>query len=57
MIEMKDSIYEIERKYLIRYPDLKLLNSRADKTEITQTYLRTRNGRTTRGRKRGMDGA
>ena len=57
MIEMKDSIYEIERKYLIRYPDLKLLNSSADKTEITQTYLRTRDGRTARVRKRGLDGA
>lgn len=57
MIEMKDSIYEIERKYLIRYPDMKLLNSSADKTEITQTYLRNRDGRTTRVRKRGLDGA
>ena len=57
MSEMKDSIYEIERKYLIRYPDMKLLNSSADKTEITQTYLRTRDGRTARVRKRGLDGA
>ena len=54
---MKDSIYEIERKYLIRYPDMKLLNSSADKTEITQTYLRNRDGRTARVRKRGLDGA
>ncbi|MGM9588489.1 MAG: CYTH domain-containing protein [Candidatus Limivicinus sp.] len=54
---MKDSIYEIERKYLIRYPDMDLLNSRAEKTEITQTYLKTRDGRTERVRKRGFDGA
>lgn len=54
---MKDSIYEIERKYLIRYPDMELLNSRAEKTEITQIYLKTRDGRTERVRKRGFDGA
>ena len=57
MIEMKDSIYEIERKYLIRYPDMKLLNGSAEKTEITQTYLKNREGRTARVRKRGLDGA
>ena len=54
---MKDSIYEIERKYLIRYPDMDLLNSRAEKTEITQTYLKTRDGHTARVRKRGLNGA
>ena len=53
---MKDSIYEIERKYLIRFPDRELLNSCSGKTEITQTYLLSRDGRTARVRKRGLDG-
>ena len=53
---MKDSIYEIERKYLIRFPDRELLNSCSGKTEITQTYLVSRDGRTARVRKRGLDG-
>ena len=53
---MKDSIYEIERKYLIRFPDSELLNSCSGRTEITQTYLLSRDGRTARVRKRGLDG-
>lgn len=53
---MKDSIYEIERKYLIRYPDMNWLNGSAEKTEITQTYLVSRDGRTERVRKRGLNG-
>ena len=53
---MKDSIYEIERKYLIRYPDRELLDNCAKKTEITQTYLQSRGGPTARVRKRGLDG-
>ena len=53
---MKDSIYEIERKYLIRYPDRELLDRCAEKTEITQTYLQSRGGPTARVRKRGLDG-
>ena len=53
---MKDSIFEIERKYLIRFPDRELLNSCSGKTEITQTYLLSRDGRTARVRKRGLDG-
>lgn len=53
---MKDSIFEIERKYLIRFPDRELLNSCSGRTEITQTYLLSRDGRTARVRKRGLDG-
>ncbi len=30
---------EIERKYLIRYPDLKVLEERAQASDIVQTYL------------------
>ena len=53
---MKDSIYEIERKYLIRFPDREVLNSCSGKTEITQTYLISRDGHSSRVRKRGLDG-
>ena len=52
MIFMKGSPYEIERKYLIRYPDLNWLDSVAEKSEITQTYLRSAVGVTARVRKR-----
>lgn len=49
---------EIERKYLIEYPDteslLALPNCR--KVEIVQTYLCSRGGEETRVRRRGIDG-
>ena len=49
--------FEIERKYLIEYPDINLLEKYADsKSEIAQTYLKTDNGLTSRVRKRTTDG-
>ncbi len=51
--------YEIERKFLIEYPDLTYLNSlpNCKKVEIVQTYLKTPNGTETRVRQRGIDGS
>lgn len=51
--------YEIERKYLIEYPDIKRLESLANckRLDIVQTYLRTeRPGEELRIRQRGVDG-
>ena len=50
--------YEIERKYLIEYPDIKWLESLRNcrKIEIIQTYLNSDNGEETRVRQRGVDG-
>ena len=49
--------YEIERKFLIRYPSRELLEKCGDITDIEQTYLvRTEQGRSARVRKRGRDG-
>lgn len=48
--------FEIERKYLIRYPDSAFLSRAAEDTEITQTYLKARQGQTARVRKRGKNG-
>ncbi|MBO5701527.1 MAG: hypothetical protein J6S71_03740 [Clostridia bacterium] len=49
--------FEIERKYLIEYPDINLLEKYADsKSEIAQTYLKTDDGFTSRVRKRTTDG-
>ncbi len=51
------SNYEIERRYLIRYPDLEKLNKTAAKTRIEQTYLLPEDGwNTNRVRMRGSDG-
>ena len=49
---------EIERKYLIEYPDIAWLESQANccKVEIVQTYLHRRGGDEIRVRKRGIDG-
>ena len=49
---------EIERKYLICYPDLKELESNPSctKVDITQTYLTSENGVERRIRARGIDG-
>lgn len=51
--------YEIERKFLIEYPDIAWLDSlpECEKTEITQTYLRSENGEERRVRKRGINGS
>ncbi len=50
--------FEIERKYLIEYPDLKWLESlpNSKKVEIIQTYLKSAPDEETRVRQRGFDG-
>ncbi len=53
---MDGGLYEIERKFLIRYPDVAWLRSNAQGTEIEQTYLINPQGCTDRVRRRG-DGA
>ncbi len=47
--------YEIERKYLIRYPDLNWLSSAASSSQISQTYL-LNDSASERVRRREMDG-
>lgn len=50
--------YEIERKFLIEYPDTELLENypNSSKSEIAQTYLKTDDGFTSRVRKRTTGG-
>lgn len=50
--------YEIERKYLIEYPDIKWLetNPSCQRIEIIQTYLNSAAGEEVRVRQRGVDG-
>ena len=50
--------YEIERKYLIEYPNIKLLESmdNCEKVEIIQTYLLSDNDEEVRVRQRGKNG-
>lgn len=50
--------YEIERKFLIRYPDLDWLESNpaCERIEIIQTYLKSAAGEEVRVRQRGVDG-
>ena len=50
--------YEIERKYLIEYPDTAWLESlpNCERVEIIQTYLKTEDGSEVRVRQRGRDG-
>ena len=50
--------FEIERKFLIAYPDLKWLSSlpNCQKIEIIQTYLRSNEEEEVRVRQRGFDG-
>lgn len=50
--------YEIERKFLIEYPDLEWLESlpNVQKVEIIQTYLKSDNDDEIRIRQRGLDG-
>ena len=49
---------EIERKYLIEYPDLSMLEKLPNcrRVEIIQTYLRAPEGEESRVRQRGVDG-
>lgn len=47
---------EIERKYLIRYPDLSFLTEHAHASSITQTYLLNDSGETERVRAREENG-
>ncbi len=49
---MDQTPYEIERKYLIRYPDLAWLEARAEPSRIIQTYLLNGEGCTERVRSR-----
>ena len=50
--------YEIERKFLIEYPDLSALEKlpNCQRVEIIQTYLNAPEGEETRVRQRGADG-
>lgn len=50
--------YEIERKFLIGYPDIKALekNPNCRRVEIIQTYLTAADGEEARVRQRGVDG-
>lgn len=50
--------YEIERKYLIEYPDIEWLenNPACQRIEIIQTYLNNADGDEVRVRQRGVDG-
>lgn len=50
--------YEIERKFLIEYPDIKWLESNptCQRIEIIQTYLNSASGDEIRVRQRGVDG-
>ena len=50
--------YEIERKYLIEYPDIEWLENHpsCQRIEIIQTYLNSANGEEIRVRQRGVDG-
>lgn len=53
---MKKPNYEIEKKFIIKYPDLKILKSISEYTEIEQIYLLNDEGFSERIRKRGKDG-
>ena len=50
--------YEIERKFLIEYPDIDWLekNPKCQRVEIIQTYLKSSNDDEIRVRQRGLDG-
>lgn len=51
--------FEIERKFLIEYPDIRWLESipNCQRIEMIQTYLKSANGDEVRVRQRGMDGS
>lgn len=50
--------YEIERKFLIKYPDINWLESQSNiqKVDIIQTYLNSSNNEEIRVRQRGLNG-
>ena len=48
--------YEIERKFLIKYPDISWLEKNCKKLEIIQTYLKSNNNDEIRVRQRGDNG-
>ena len=48
--------YEIERKFLIKYPDIKWLEKNCKKLEIIQTYLISNDNEEIRVRQRGDNG-
>ena len=48
--------YEIEKKYLIQYPDINWLNKNCKKVDIIQTYLKSNNNDEIRVRQRGNNG-
>lgn len=55
---MKEDHLEIERKFLIRFPDRAYLRENADCTEIEQIYLkRGEDNASARVRKRGLNGS
>ena len=51
--------YEVERKFLIEYPDIALMRSleHCQRVEIIQTYLTSQDGEEVRVRQRGCDGS
>lgn len=51
--------FEIERKFLIEYPDINWLENipNCQRIEIIQTYLNSKNGEEVRVRQRGMNGS
>lgn len=51
--------FEIERKFLIEYPDINWLEKipNCQRIEIIQTYLNSKNGEEVRVRQRGMNGS
>ena len=53
---MENIPYEIERKFLIAYPDSDFIKAVEDNSSIVQTYLKSENGISERVRKRGKDG-
>lgn len=48
--------YEIERKFLIKYPNISWLNKNCKKVEIIQTYLNSNKDEEIRIRQRGING-
>ncbi len=53
---MTNNNLEIEKKFLIQYPDTEYLKTISDYTEIEQIYLKSEKGISERIRKRGRDG-
>ena len=57
-LSVKGGTMEIERKYLIEYPDIAWLesNPNCQRVEIIQTYLKCKSGDEIRLRQRGING-